>query len=317
MEAKILTAALDAASREPGALELHLIADKRATLFGRQDHAIPGLQELGLQLPTEQQLQALFDAMNKAADLLADCSSYFVAGTAVEVADLRAVLSKCSSICQEAPIAAFFAGDQDKGRRDRWFEICSTFSDWARKVEGYRPQDIPQAMNSHPDTAATEQRPACAQETGQIPARESKTGPRAIYHLYTAKNENEQRKIFAALARAGFIADTDPSTGASMERPFLNSFDAAATEQGRILWRGTSSKGGIAATPSPRQALDFVALMAGGIQGITPDFARDSFPAIFPGLCCSKSTRSRFIERWNHEKGSESHAALQLIVQSQ
>lgn len=310
MNADTLIKALDEATRAPGALELQLAAS------GKQ------LQDLGLSWPDRDSLARLLDAMDKAAALLEGYGKYVV-GTPVEVEDLRAYFKTAAAICRQGGGASGLAdlaeGRRliDKDRRDRWFEICSTFSDWARKVEGYRPQEIPQATNSQPNPAATEQHPVRAQETGQISTQESEAGPRAIYHLNTAKNKNEQRRIFDALARAGFIADTDPSTGASMLQPFLNSFDAAATEQGRILWRGTSSKGGTAAAPSPRQALDFVALMVGGIQGITPDFARESFPAIFPGLCCSRSTRSRFIERWNREKGSEGHAALQQIVQSQ
>lgn len=301
MNADTITRALDTAIRLPGALQLQLVAENRATLFGREDRELPGLQDLGLRIPTEQQLLTLFESMNEAAGLLEGCSSCFVAGTAVEVEDLRGYLTKAARICQEAPAAAFFVGDTDKERRDRWYSISTTFTKWARAVEGCRPSEL----------AATQ--PASGQETGQIAASTPAPAPSSIHHLETSKTKEEQRRIFQGLAARGFIAGTDAG-GASMLQPFLNAFDPAAPEQGRIIWTGTSSKAGSRGTPSPRQALDFVALMAGGIQCITPSFGRLVFPAIFPGLQCSDDARQTFAKLWNRGGGSEYHGEIRRII---
>lgn len=156
--------------------------------------------------------------------------------------------------------------------------------------------------------------PASGQEPAQIPASTPAATPNTIQHLNTEKNEQEQRRIFAALVEAGFIAGAD-AAGASMLQPFLNAFDPEAREQGRIIWTGTPLRGGAAGKPSPTQALDFVALMAGGVlSGIDPAFARGAFPAIFQGLICSDDTRGEFTKKWNKGGGSEYHNRLAAII---
>lgn len=134
--------------------------------------------------------------------------------------------------------------------------------------------------------------------------------PKPIYHLTTDKSEQQQRRIFSDLVAAGFIAGED-SDGASMLQPFLNAFDKSARQQGRIIWAGESTR---AKRVSPKQALDFVALMASGIHDITPDFGRRNFPAIFNGLRCSDDTRNDFVSSWNNGGGSEKHGELQEII---
>lgn len=71
--------------------------------------------------------------------------------------------------------------------------------------------------------------------TAQISTSTPATEPNTIRHLNTAKNEQELRRIFAALVEAGYIAGAD-AAGASMLQPFLDAFDPEAREQGRINW---------------------------------------------------------------------------------
>lgn len=295
MNADTLIKALDEATRAPGALELQLEASGKH------------LQDLGLSWPNQDSLARLLDAMNKAAALLEGYGKYVV-GTPVEVEDLRAYFKAAAAICYQGMLAEGIAtlakGERlmPKDRIERWDALACTFREWARQVEGCKPSE-----------AAAAPVPASGQETGQIAASTPAAAPNTIQHLNTNKNEQEQRRIFAALVKAGFIAGTDTG-GASMLQPFLNAFNPAAPEQGRIIWMGTSSKAGSRGKPSPRQALDFVALMAGGIQGITPDFGRQIFPAIFPGLQCSDDTRQTFAKLWNRGGGSEYHGELHRII---
>lgn len=152
-----------------------------------------------------------------------------------------------------------------------------------------------------------------ATTTAQISTSTPAAAPNTIRHLNTNKNEQELRRIFAALVEAGFIAGAD-AAGASMLQPFLDAFDPEAREQGRIIWTGTPLRGGAAGKPSPTQALDFVALMDGGLSGIDPAFARDTFPAVFQGLICSDDTRGEFTKKWNKGGGSEYHDRLAAII---
>lgn len=150
-------------------------------------------------------------------------------------------------------------------------------------------------------------------ETAQILTSTPDAAPNTIHHLNTAKTAAEQERIFAALVEAGFIAGTD-SAGASMLQPFLRAFNPDAREQGRITWTKTPHDHGLHAKPSATAALDFLALMAGGVQQLCADFGRDSLPVLFPGLAFSKSTISRFVTAWNKDKGSEYHAELNGII---
>ncbi len=150
--------------------------------------------------------------------------------------------------------------------------------------------------------------------TAQISTSTPATGPNTIYHLNTAKNEKELRRIFAALAEAGFIAGADG--GSSMLQPFLDAFNPKAEKQGRIIWTRTPKRGGAAGKPSPTQALDFAALM----QGTERDAEQlradcQDLPLIFEGLAFSGSTVSRFVTSWNKGGGSEYHCELAAIIE--
>lgn len=154
-----------------------------------------------------------------------------------------------------------------------------------------------------------------AATTAQISTSTPAAAPNTIQHLNTNKNEQELRRIFAALAEAGFIAGAD-AAGASMLRPFLDAFNPGARNQGRIIWTGTPLRGGAVGKPSPTQALDFAALMQGTERAAEQLRAeRQGLPLIFEGLAFSGSTMSRFATSWNKGRGSEYHNELAAIIE--
>ena len=303
MNADTIKRALQDAIALPGTLQLQLITTNHATYFGRSDQRIPSLRDLGLNLPSIEQLQAIRGSMIQAQNLLPSSGPKLLAGSAAEAKELRALLAMAAAICQEAPCAATMSGLMNPSRDyiDSWRSMAVTFDDWARLLECCKPAELAPTL------------PAGGQEPAQISASTPAAAPNTIRHLNTQKSEQEQRRIFAALVEAGFIAGAD-AAGASMLQPFLNAFDPESREQGRIIWTGTPLRGGAAGKPSPTQALDFVALMAGGLSGITPAFARGAFPAIFQGLICSDDTRGEFTKKWNKSGGSEYHDRLAAII---
>lgn len=153
-----------------------------------------------------------------------------------------------------------------------------------------------------------------AATTAQISTSTPAAAPNTIRHLNTNKNEQEQRRIFAALVEAGFIAGADG--GSSMLQPFLDAFNPKAEKQGRIIWTGTPLRGGADGRPSPTQALDFAALMQGTERAAEQLRAgRQDLPLIFEGLAFSGSTVSRFVTSWNKSGGSEYHCKLAAIIE--
>ncbi len=228
----------------------------------------------------------------------------FASRSCRELLTARYIVEAATASGHDLPALALELRDLlEKIGRPAWLDFISTIdaAGWLESAAAIK------AAASHGEKAT---------RTAQIPASTPAAAPTIIHTLRARVEARELPRIFADLVEARFIAGVD-AAGASMRQPFLDVFDPEAREQGRIIWTGTPLRGGAAGRPSPTQALDFVALMAGGLSGITPAFARDTFPAIFPGLSFSKTTFSRFAYSWNRSdggRGSEFHSTLARIV---
>lgn len=123
-----------------------------------------------------------------------------------------------------------------------------------------------------------------------------------LYSLQTSHNRQELARIYAALVDAGYIDGSAPDACGD----FCRAFDPAADQQGRIAWAWTDKRTG---RVCPRHILDFVAQMAGGLDGIAPDMCDRIAPAIF-GQAIARHVLSKFRTRWYRWIDSETPARI-------
>lgn len=197
--------------------------------------------------------------------------------------------------------AGIVIGGAVRERLDSWDYMAVLFSRWP-------------AFSSR--TAA--EPPSIAAEATSEPA-EAATGAgigKPLYSLQTSYNRQELALIFARLAAAGYIDGSAPEALAD----FLNAFDPAAEKQGRIAWIWPDKRSRTGRV-SYRHILDFVAQMAGGLDGIAPDMCDRIAPAIFGQAMITRQVLSKFRTRWNLWINSETpgricdtHAEIAAIV---
>ena len=253
--------------------------------------------ETGLPRPTVEDLEGLFQAMAKAAHLY---RLHDGPAPARDPDGWRRTAARCGAVCREASMQYHLLcidkgqviGGPVRERLNAWDYMAALFSSWP-------------ALSGC--TGAAEP-PSIAAEATSEPA-EAATGAgigKPLYSLQTSHNRQELARIYAALVDAGYIDGSAPDACGA----FCRAFDPAADQQGRIAWAWTDKRTG---RVSPRQILDFVAQMAGGLDGITHDMCDRIAPAIF-GQAITRPVLSKFRTRWNRGEYCDTHAEIAAIV---
>ena len=196
-------------------------------------------------------------------------------------------------------------GGPVRERLNAWDYMAALFVTWPDRsgcIGRTEPASITAAAGIEPEEAASE------------PA-EAATGAgigKPLYSLQTSHNRQELARIYAALVDAGYIDGSAPDACGD----FCRAFDPAADQQGRIAWAWTDKHIG---KVSPRQILDFVAQMAGGLDGIAPNMCDRIAPAIF-GQAIARDVLSKFRTRWNRwidetpARICDTHADIAAII---
>ena len=136
----------------------------------------------------------------------------------------------------------------------------------------------------------------------EIVARLARGIGQEVLVITTEKSQEDLQRIFRELVEAGYIDGSAPEALAD----FLNAFDPAAEKQGRIAWIWADKRQG---QPSPRHILDFVAQMAGGLDGIAPEMCDRIASAIF-GQAIARHVLSKFRTHWYRWIDSETPARI-------
>ena len=253
--------------------------------------------ETGLPRPTVEDLEGLFQAMAKAAHLY---RLHDGPAPARDPDGWRRTAARCGAVCREASMQYHLLcidkgqviGGPVRERLNAWYYMAALFSSWP-------------ALSGC--TGAAEP-PSIAAEATSEPA-EAATGAgigKPLYSLQTPHNRQELARIYAALVDAGYIDGSAPDAA----RDFCNAFDPAADRQGRISWIWTDKR---TRKVSPRHILDFVAQMAGGLEGSAQDMCDKIAPAIFR-RAISRYVFSKFRTRWNRREYCDTHADISAII---
>ena len=209
--------------------------------------------------------------------------------------------ARCAAVCREASMQYLslcidngqpISGER-RERLDSWDYMAALFATWPARsgCTSAEPPSIAKAAGIAPVAA----------ETGAGIGK-------PLYYLKTAYNVPQLARIFARLVEAGYIDGSAPDAS----RAFLNAFDPAADQQGRISWIWTDKR---SKKVSPRHILDFVAQMDGSatLSGITPEMCEKAAPAIF-GRRIGRDIKSEFLARWWAGNYCDTHAGISAIL---
>ena len=210
--------------------------------------------------------------------------------------------TRCAAVCREASteylalciVKGQTIGGERRERLESWGYMAALFSSWPARsgcVGAAEPPNITEAAGIRPVEAST------GAGIGK-----------PLYYLKTAYKGPQLARIFARLVEAGYIDGSAPDA----YRAFLNAFDPAADQQGRISWIWTDKR---QKRPAPRHILDFVAQMDGSatLDGITPEMCKKAAPAIF-GRRIDRDIKSEFLARWWAGNYCDTHAGISAIL---
>ena len=218
------------------------------------------------------------------------------------VLHLFSMLSRVARVCHQAGHEWPDLNDEQDNEQERkrtlleWGTAGDYFTGWVHMIQEYFPNLV--VPSTIPSTDTADQK-----ATSEPVEASTGTGIRKpLYSLQTSHNRQELARIYAALVDAGYIDGSAPDACGD----FCRAFDPTADQQGRIAWVWTDKRNG---RVSPRQILDFVAQMAGGLDGIVPDMCDRIAPAIF-GQAIARPALSKFRTRWYRWIDSETPARI-------
>lgn len=259
-----------------------VLRHRAAVIFDAEAAGIkPGT--VGLPPLTLEELDALLLSLARAAVLYRDYDGPVPTGPRLNT--WRHFLARCASLSRWAwlqhGLACAREGVPIAGRarsvQDGFEYVWELFATWP----DYNPRTV---------------------DEPEIVARLARGIGQEVLVITTEKSQEDLQRIFRELVEAGYIDGNAPEALAD----FLNAFDPAAEKQGRIAWIWADKRQG---QPSPRHILDFVAQMAGGLDGIAPDMCDRIAPAIF-GQAIARHVLSKFRTRWYRWIDSETPARI-------
>ncbi len=280
--------AMDEALRDPAAVSLEgraraLIMVSKARANGEE----VTLQEFdtGLPQPEYNDLEKLFPLMAKAAYLF---RLYDGPAPALWTDNWQQAAARCSMVCKQASIRYVqtcanehrVIGGDIRERLDSWLYMSNLFFIWPARDGSIKvePPSITKAAQIQPLKAST--------ESGK---------GKPLYYLKTAYNKQQQAQIFTRLVEAGYIDGSAPDA----LQDFLNAFDPAASQQGRIAWIKRAKSRDL----NKMAICDFLRLF-----GVTKAEGLEEYVRAIFGVSLSGRTKSY------SDLGSTERDALQTII---